>query len=157
MQQQQQQKYDLAKCQLYNEKNSFAFWIVIILLFSLALGVGVSVALSMIRILIPEVKLWHYLLPGYVISLAMSFYVPKLFVGMAFDSGGVASGPMTATFILAFAQGAADAIETADVVVDGFGMIAMVAMTPLIALQILGVLYKLKSGKGGFEASDERF
>jgi hypothetical protein len=105
----------------------------------------------------PEVKLWHYLLPGYILSLAMSFYVPKLFVGMAFDAGGVASGPMTATFILAFAQGAADAIESADVMVDGFGMIAMVAMTPLIALQILGVLYKLKSGKRGFEASDERF
>ncbi len=76
---------------------------------------------------------------------------------MAFDAGGVASGPMTATFILAFAQGAADAIESADVMVDGFGMIAMVAMTPLIALQVLGVLYKLKSGKRGFEASDERF
>lgn len=128
-----------------------------VVLFSLAIGVGVSVALSMIRIMIPEVKLWHYLLPGYILSLAMSFYVPKLFVGMAFDAGGVASGPMTATFILAFAQGAADAIESADVMVDGFGMIAMVAMTPLIALQILGVLYKLKSGKRGFEASDERF
>jgi hypothetical protein len=124
---------------------------------SLAIGVGFSVALSMIRILVPEIKLWHYLQPGYLISLAMSRFVPKLFVGIAFDSGGVASGPMTATFILAFAQGAADAIESADVMVDGFGMIALVAMTPLIALQTLGVLYKLKSGKRGFEASDERF
>ena len=56
--------------------------------------------------MVPEIQLWHYLLPGYIISIIMSYYVPKLFVGMAFDSGGVASGPMTATFILAFAQGA---------------------------------------------------
>ena len=67
----------------------------------------------------------------------------------AFDSGGVASGPMTATFILAFTQGAADAIETANVLTDGFGMIAMVALFPLIALQILGIIYKMKSRKGG--------
>jgi hypothetical protein len=95
--------------------------------------------------------LWHYLLPGYIISLALTFLVPKLFVGIAFDSGGVASGPMTATFILAFAQGAADKIEGADVMLDGFGIIAMVAMTPLITLQILGLIYKLKSRKGGLK------
>jgi len=81
--------------------------------------------------------------------------VPKLFVGIAFDAGGVASGPMTATFILAFAQGAAEAIEGADVMVDGFGIIAMVAMTPIIALQVMGFIFKLKSGKGGME-DDER-
>jgi hypothetical protein len=120
-------------------------------LVALSIGVGLSVALSMVRILIPGLKLWHYLLPGYVISLALTFLVPKLFVGIAFDSGGVASGPMTATFILAFAQGAADAIEGADVLLDGFGIIAMVAMTPLIALQILGLIYKIKSRKGGLE------
>ena len=77
------------------------------------------------------------------------YIVPKLFVGMAFDSGGVASGPMTATFILAFAQGAAASIEGADVLIDGFGMIAMVAMTPIIALQILGLIFKIKSKKEG--------
>ncbi|MBP1757888.1 MAG: hypothetical protein H6Q61_137 [Firmicutes bacterium] len=120
-------------------------------LIALAMGVGVSVALSMIRILIPELKLWHYLLPGYIIALAMSYMVPKLFVGIAFDSGGVASGPMTTTFILAFAQGAAACIEGADVLLDGFGIIAMVALTPLIALQILGLIYKFKSRKGGLE------
>ncbi len=115
---------------------------------TLAIGVGISVALSMIRILVPELQLWQYLLPGYIISIAMSYFVPKLFVGIGFDSGGVASGPMTATFILAYAQGVAEAIEGADVLVDGFGMIAMVAMTPLIALQILGLIFKLKSRKG---------
>ncbi len=114
-----------------------------IVLVTLAIGVGTAVALSMLRIATPAIRLWHYLLPGYAISIALMFFVPKLFVGIAFDSGGVASGPMTATFVLAFAQGAADAIEGASVVVDGFGMIAMVALTPLIALQVLGGIFKL--------------
>ncbi len=116
---------------------------------ALSLGVGISVALSMIRIIIPEIQLWHYLLPGYAISIGLMYIVPKLFIGMAFDSGGVASGPMTATFVLAFAQGAAEKIEHANILVDGFGMIAMVALTPIITLQILGLLYKIKSLKGG--------
>ncbi|SHN27816.1 Protein of unknown function [Gracilibacillus kekensis] len=122
-----------------------------IVLFTLAIGVGIAIALSMLRILIPELQLWHYLLPGYLIAIGLMYIVPKLFVGIAFDSGGVASGPMTATFILAFTHGAADAIEGADVIVDGFGMIAMVALTPLITLQILGLIFKIKSKKGGFE------
>ncbi|MDF2511625.1 MAG: hypothetical protein K0S04_1491 [Herbinix sp.] len=120
-----------------------------VVMVTLTIGVGCAVALSMIRILIPQLQLWQYLLPGYIISLVLSYIVPKLFVGIGFDSGGVASGPMTATFILAYAQGAAEAIEGANVLVDGFGMIAMVAMTPLIALQILGLIFKLKSRKGG--------
>jgi len=115
----------------------------------LCLGVGAAVALSVVRILIPSIQLWHYLLPGYIISVAMMYFTPKLFVGVAFDSGGVASGPMTATFILAYAQGAADAVEGANVLVDGFGMIAMVALMPLIALQLLGIVFKIKSKKGG--------
>ena len=120
-----------------------------LVMFALSIGVGTAVALSMLRIIVPDIKLWHYLLPGYIISIALSFFSPKLFVGIAFDSGGVASGPMTATFILAFAQGAADAIKGADVLIDGFGMIAMVALTPIIALQILGLVYKARSNKGG--------
>lgn len=125
-----------------------------VVMITLALGVALAVGLSIIRILIPEIKLWHYLLPGYIISIAMAYFVPNLFVGIAFDSGGVASGPMTATFILAFAQGAAEAIEAADVLVDGFGVIAMVAMTPLIALQTLGFIFEMKSRKGGIEKSE---
>lgn len=116
---------------------------------TLALGVALAVALSVVRILIPGIQLWHYLLPGYIISLTMSFLVPDLFVGIAFDSGGVASGPMTATFILAFTQGVAKATPGANVLVDGFGVIAMVALTPLIALQILGLIFKARSQKGG--------
>lgn len=116
-----------------------------VVLFTLAIGVGIAVALSIIRILIPQLELWQYLLPGYLIAILLTYITPKLFVGIAFDSGGVASGPMTATFILAYTQGAAQAIEGADVIVDGFGVIAMVAMTPLIMLQILGLIFKLKS------------
>lgn len=122
-----------------------------VVLFALSIGVGLAVALSMVRILVPGLQLWHYLLPGYLIAVTMTYFVPKLFVGIAFDSGGVASGPMTATFILAFAQGVAEATEGADVLIDGFGMIAMVALTPLITLQILGFIFKIKSVKGGIE------
>ena len=113
----------------------------------LSLGVGFAIALSVIRILIPGIQLWHYLLPGYIISIAMTYFVPKLFVGIAFDAGGVATGPMTATFILAYIQGVADAIEWASVMRDGFGMISMVALSPIITLQILGLLFKMKSKK----------
>ncbi len=126
-----------------------------VVLVALSIGVGFAVALSIIRIIVPEIQLWHYLLPGYIISILMTYFVPKLFVGIAFDSGGVASGPMTATFILAFAQGAADRIESANVLVDGFGLIAMVALTPLIALQVLGLIFKIKSKKGGINNNGE--
>ena len=116
-------------------------------LVTLSIGVAIAVGLSMLRIAIPEVQLWHYLVPVLFISLLLTFFVPKLFVGIAFDSGGVASGPMTATFVLAFAQGASNAIEHSNILTDSFGVIAMVALTPLITLQILGLIYKLKSRK----------
>lgn len=114
---------------------------------TLALGVAVAVALSVVRVLVPGIQLWHYLLPGYLVAIILMYFAPKLFVGIAFDSGGVASGPMTATFILAYTQGAAEAVEGANVLVDGFGVIALVALTPLIALQILGLIFKKKSKK----------
>ena len=114
---------------------------------TLSIGVGAAVALAMVNIISPQIKLWHFLLPGYLISIGMSYYVPKLFVGIAFDSGGVASGPMTATFALAFAHGAANAVENASVLADGFGLIAMVALSPIIALQILGAVFQMKSKK----------
>ena len=116
-------------------------------LLTLSIGVAFAVGLSMLRIVVPEIQLWHYLVPGFLISLMLMFFVPKLFVGIAFDSGGVASGPMTATFVLAFAQGASDAIPHSNILVDSFGVIAMVAMTPLIALQILGLIYQINSKK----------
>ncbi len=118
-----------------------------IVLPTLSIGVGIAIGLSMVRIIIPGVELWHYLLPGYIIALILTYFVPRVFVGIAFDSGGVASGPMTATFILAFAQGVAGEEN----LIEGFGMIAMVAMTPLIALQLLGLIYKIKLRKGGLK------
>lgn len=120
-----------------------------LVLIPLSIGVGFAIALSALRILIPELQLWHIILPGYIMSLAMMFFVPKLFVGIAFDAGGVATGPLTATFTLAFIQGAARAYTTANLVVDGFGMIALVALTPIITLQILGFIYKLRTRKAG--------
>ncbi|HEY8463564.1 MAG TPA: DUF1538 domain-containing protein [Bacillota bacterium] len=125
-----------------------------LVLVALSIGVGFAVSLSMIRILIPEIQLWHYLLPGFLISILMAYYAPKLFVGIAFDAGGVASGPMTATFILAFVQGVAEATAGANVLAEGFGMISMVALTPIIALLILGLIYKNKSTKGGLNANE---
>ncbi len=123
-------------------------------LVTLAIGVGIAVALSVIRILVPAIQLWHYLLPGYIICVAMLFVAPKLFVGIAFDAGGVVTGPMTATFILAFIQGAAYAVEGADLMAEGFGMIAMVAMLPIITLQTLGIIYKIKSRTKGVDERD---
>jgi len=120
-------------------------------LIPLCLGVGIAVALSVIRTLIPSLQLWHYLLPGYIIALVMTFFVPKLFVGIAFDAGGVATGPMTATFTLAFTQGVASQmasqVESANLLIDGFGMIAMVALFPIITLQVLGLIFKMKAKK----------
>lgn len=115
----------------------------------LSVGVGLAVLLSVVRVLVPEILLWHYLVPGYIIALVLAFRVPNLFVGMAFDAGGVASGPMTATFILAFIQGVADITPHSNVLLDGFGMIAMVAMMPILSLQLLGAIYQQRSKKEG--------
>ncbi len=119
------------------------------ILITLSIGVAIAVCLAMLRIVIPELKIWMLLVPGFIVALILSYFVPPLFVGIAFDSGGVASGPMTATFVLALTQGAAEAIETADVLRDGFGVIAMVAMMPIIAIMVLGLLFKLKTKKEG--------
>lgn len=120
-----------------------------LVLFPLSIGVGFAIAISVLRILIPGLQLWHIILPGYIISLGMMFIVPKLFVGIAFDAGGVATGPLTATFTLAFVQGAANAYDSANIVTDGFGMIALVALAPIITLQILGLVYKKRTRKAG--------
>jgi hypothetical protein len=115
----------------------------------LAIGVGIALLLSVIRIITPGIELWHYLLPGYIIAFILSIFTPNLFVGIAFDGGGVATGPLTATFTLAFVQGAANAFETASVLTEGFGMIAMVALFPIITLQILGLIFVKRSKKVG--------
>jgi len=119
---------------------------------SLALGVGSAILLSAIRILVPWLNLWHILLPGYLIAIVMIPFVPNLFIGIGFDGGSVATGPLTTTFILAFTQGAASAFEGADLLRDGLGMIAVVAMMGIITLLSLGVVFEVKSRKRGVEA-----
>lgn len=118
-----------------------------IVMFALCAGVSIAVFLSILRILILALELWHILLPGMAIAILLSFIVPDIFVGIAYDSGGVAAGTMTAAFILPFAQGAASFFPSANVVLDSFGVIALVAMTPLITLQLLGLVYKIKTKK----------
>ena len=104
----------------------------------LCIGVGASIALSMLRIIF-DFSLVYYVIPGYFISLALSLFVPPVYTGIAFDSGGVASGPMTSCFILPFAIGACVSLQGADAVLrDAFGVVALVAMTPLITIQLLG-------------------
>ncbi len=109
---------------------------------SLSMGVAASVALSMLRVLF-RIPVLFFLIPGYVIALGLSFVVPRIFTAIAFDSGGVASGPMMATFLLPLAQGACLAVG-GDLETDAFGVVAMVAMTPLITIQIMGLIYQLK-------------
>lgn len=109
---------------------------------ALSLGVATSVGLAMIRVLTGISIMW-FLVPGYMIALVLTFFVPKIFTAIAFDSGGVASGPMTATFLLPFAMGACQAVG-GNIITDAFGIVAMVAMTPLIAIQIMGLVFTIK-------------
>ncbi len=106
------------------------------MMIALSVGVGISLCLSMIRIVF-GFSILYYLIPGYAISLGLSFFVPKIYTAIAFDSGGVASGPLTSTFILRLAVGACVA-QGGNVMADAFGLVAMVAMTPLISIQLLG-------------------
>lgn len=106
---------------------------------ALSIGVAVSLSLSMLRVL-TGISIYWLLIPGYVIALALTFFVPKIFTGIAFDSGGVASGPMTTTFLMPFAMGACESIG-GNVMTDAFGVVAMVAMTPLVTIQIMGMIY----------------
>ena len=108
------------------------------MLIALSIGVGVSIGLSVIRIL-AGFSILYYLVPGYFVSLALSLFVPRIYTAIAFDSGGVASGPLTSSFVLPFAIGVCTTICGADKVMDmAFGIVAMVAMTPLITIQLLG-------------------
>lgn len=107
------------------------------LLIALSLGVGISITLSMIRIIF-DFSILYYIIPGYLISFSLSFFVPKIYTAIAFDSGGVASGPLTTSFILPLAIGACSVLCPNNVFNNGYGIVAMVAMTPLITIQILG-------------------
>ena len=92
---------------------------------------------------ITGLSIYWIIIPGYALALVLTFFVPPIFTGIAFDSGGVASGPMTATFLLPLAMGACEGAG-GSILTDAFGVVAMVAMTPLISIQILGVLYNMR-------------
>ena len=113
-----------------------------IMLVSLCCGVAIAVCLSMMRV-IYGISLWWLLVPGYVLALGLTRFCPNMFTAIAFDSGGVASGPMASTFILAFTLGASSALG-GNPIKDAFGVIAMIAMMPLITIQILGILFHRK-------------
>lgn len=115
-----------------------------VILFTMAIGVAFAIVLSMIRILVPNIELWHYLLIGYSVALLLIFFIPKVFVGIAFDSGGVASGPMSVTFVLALSQGISESFASSDILRDGFGIISTIALAPIITMEILGLIYKIK-------------
>ena len=115
-----------------------------VVLLSISIGVGFAVLLSALRILIPDIELWYLLLPLYLIAIIFNYITPKLFVGIAFDAGGVATGPMTATFILAFINGITKSVGG---ISYSFGMISLVAVIPILVIQILGIIFKFQSQK----------
>lgn len=107
----------------------------------LSVGVSFSLAIAMLRVL-TGISIYWFVIPGYTLAIILSFFVPKIFVGIAFDSGGVASGPMTSTFLLPLVIGAC--VNPDRIMTDAFGIVAMVAMTPIIAILIMGTVYKKK-------------
>ena len=109
---------------------------------ALAIGVSLSVSLALLRVL-TGMSILYIIIPGYLFSLVMTFFVPPIYTAIAFDAGGVASGPMTATFLLPLALGACEAVG-GNMLTDAFGLVAFVAMTPLVTIQLLGLIAKLK-------------
>lgn len=120
---------------------------------ALSVGVSISLGLAMIRVL-TGISIFWLLIPGYATALLLTFFVPKIFTAIAFDSGGVASGPMTATFLLPFAIGACQMVG-GNIIKDAFGVVAMVAMTPLITIQIMGAVYQYKLSKAAESETQE--
>ncbi len=119
----------------------------------LSVGVAVSVGLAMLRVLV-RIPILYFLVPGYALAMGLMIFAPPVFTAIAFDSGGVASGPMTAAFLLPMAMGACEAAG-GNVTADAFGVVALVAMTPLIAIQILGIVYGVRLRRAGTGAGHE--
>jgi hypothetical protein len=109
----------------------------------LSIGMALALAITMVRILL-GIPIMYILIPGYVIALGLTFFVPGIFTGIAFDSGGVCSGPMTSTFLLPFAMGTAKGAGR-NLMINAFGIVAMVAMTPLIVIQLMGLVYQFRT------------
>jgi len=123
-----------------------------VLLYTLAIGVALSLAIALLKILL-KISLWYIVIPGYIICIILAFLSDERFTAIAFDAGGVTTGVMTTTFLLAMALGLAEGIPGANPATDGFGLIALVAMTPIILVMLLGKIYgkKKKEGKKDVE------
>lgn len=122
------------------EKSSSGYIRSNIILFTLCTAVGIFIALGMTRV-VYGIPFYYIIIPGYLLAIILMFFSKPSFTAIAFDSGGVATGPMTVTFIMALAVGAADRIEGRDAIVDGFGLVALVALAPIIMVMLLGFLY----------------
>lgn len=118
-----------------------------VLTYTLAIGVGLSLALAMLKIIL-GISLWYIVVPGYLICLILTFFSGERFTALAFDAGGVTTGVMTSTFLLAMALGLAEGLPGANPATDGFGLIAIVAMTPILLVMLLGKIYEGKKRKG---------
>jgi hypothetical protein len=122
------------------EKSSSGYIRSNVILFVLCLAVGLFIALGMTRV-VYGIPFYYIIIPGYLLAIILMIFSKPSFTAIAFDSGGVATGPMTVTFIMALAVGAADQIEGRDAVIDGFGLVALVALAPIIMVMLLGFLY----------------
>ncbi len=129
------------------EKSSSGYIRSNIILFTLCAAVGIFIALGMTRV-VYGIPFYYIIIPGYLLAIILMFFSKPSFTAIAFDSGGVATGPMTVTFIMALAVGAADRIEGRDAIVDGFGLVALVALAPIIMVMLLGFLYPDQENNG---------
>jgi len=119
----------------------------------LSIGMASALALAMLRILLGIPLLW-ILIPGYALALGLTFFVPRIFTGIAFDSGGVCSGPLTSTFLLPLAMGTCEG-SGGNLMLNAFGIVSLVAMAPLIVIQIVGLIYRSKLQSSGKETREE--
>lgn len=117
-----------------------------LMLYTLSIGVAISIALAMTRI-IYGIPLWYFIGPGYFIALTLALFSTETFTSIAFDAGGVATGPMTVTFILAISLGFSETLEGRNPLIDGFGMIALVALAPILSVLILGLIFKFNESR----------
>ncbi len=136
------------------EENSSGYIKSNLILYTLCLAVGIFIALGMTRI-VYGIPFYYIIIPGYLAAIILMFFSKPSFTAVAFDSGGVATGPMTVTFIMALAVGAADTIEGRDAVIDGFGLIALVALAPIIMVMLLGFIYPSEDPENDEEGSGE--
>lgn len=124
---------------------------------AMAIGVSIAIGLAMIRIVF-DISIWYILLPGYIIALVLTFFVPKIFTAIAFDSGGAVSGALTSTFLVPFALGAASVFygnDQSSILRNAFGLVAFVALAPLVTIQVLGLIFNIKSKRKVHDDSED--